>query len=64
MFSNLNAEIGRKGLLKKDIAKMLGISTSALRLKLIGKKRFYLDEAIMLSKLFNDCSVEYLFQKV
>lgn len=62
MFDNLNAEIGRKRLKKKDIAAVLGISTSALHLKMVGKKRFYLDEACKIAKLLNNTSIEYLFQ--
>lgn len=61
MFNNLNAEIGRKRLKKKEIAEILGISTSALHLKMTGKKRFYLDEACKIAKLLGDISVEYLF---
>jgi hypothetical protein len=63
MYPNLNAEIGRKSLLKKDIAQTLNISTSALRLKLIGKKKFTLDEAFKIVEILGgELSVEYLFK--
>lgn len=63
MYQNLNAEIGRKGLLKKQIAEFLKISTSALRLKLIGEKKFTLDEAFKISELLGgNLSIEYLFK--
>lgn len=63
MYNNLNAEIGRKGLLKKEIAAKLNISPSALRMKLSGEKRFFIDEAFKLSELLGGHSVEYLFSK-
>lgn len=63
MFNNLNAEIARKGLMKKDIAKAIGITPSALRLKMIGKKRFYIDEAYKIAQLLENASIEYLFKK-
>ena len=63
MYPNLNAEIGRKSLLKKDIAEFLNISTSALRLKLIGQKNFTLDEAFKIVELLGgNLSIEYLFK--
>lgn len=63
MYPNLNAEIGRKSLLKKEIAEILKISTSALRLKLIGQKKFTLDEAFKIAELLGgELSIEYLFK--
>ena len=64
MYDNLNAEIARKGLKKTQIAEFLSISTSALRLKIAGIKRFTLDEAFkMVEILGGELSVEYLFQR-
>ncbi len=63
MFGNLKAEMGRKELLKKDVAKSLGITTKALDNKLNGQTRFYLDEALKLCQILGNASVEYLFDK-
>ncbi len=64
MYENLNAEIGRKGLKRKDIAEKLNISTSALLLKIKGETKFTLDEAFkMVEMLGGNLSVEYLFKK-
>ncbi len=64
MYDNLNAEIARKGLKKMQIAESLSISTSALRLKINGIKKFTLDEAFKIADILGgDFSVEYLFQK-
>ena len=63
MFGNLKAEMARKELLKKDVAKSLGITTKALDNKLNGQTRFYLDEALKLCQILGNASVEYLFDK-
>lgn len=63
MYKNLNAEIARKGLKKKEIADVLKISPAALHLKMTGKKRFYLSEAWEIAKLLENSSIEYLFKE-
>ena len=62
VFSNLNAEIARKGLKKTDIAKKLNISVNSLQNKLKGKQEFKLSEIQILLKIFPDKDMSFLFQ--
>ena len=50
----------RQGLKQKDVADILGIQTTSYNNKENGKRKFTVDEAIKLSKLFK-CSIEDIF---
>ena len=61
--SNLNAEIARKGLLKKDIATKCGISLTSFYEKLNGRREWTYPEAIAIWKrYFPELEVNYLFK--
>lgn len=63
-YINLEAEMVRKGLSKKDIAETLGIKIATVYNKLSGKHPFTLDEAFKIkSKHFPEFTLEYLFYK-
>ena len=61
-YINLEAEMARKGLSKKDIAETLGVRTATVYDKLKGKHPFTLDEALKIkNKYFPAFTLEYLF---
>ena len=63
-YINLEAEMARKGLLKKDIAETLGVRTATVYDKLKGKHPFTFDEALKIkNKYFPEFTLEYLFYK-
>ena len=62
MFNNLRAEMKRHGKTISDIGQFLGITTSAVSLKLNGKTEFTLKEICILAEKFN-CSLDYLAVK-
>lgn len=60
--SNLNAEIARKGLLKKDIALRCGISLTSFYEKLNGNRDWTYPEVIAIwREFFPEQKVDYLF---
>lgn len=62
MYGNLLAEIARKNLRKKDIAKEAEIQVFAFSKKLNGKKDFTVEEADRIHDLFfPELSLHYLF---
>ena len=62
MYRNLEAEIARQGMTKTQIAEQLGITLGTLSLKLNGKYKLTLPEAIRIKKILNvDLTIEYLF---
>jgi transcriptional regulator with XRE-family HTH domain len=70
MYRNLNAEMCRRGLLQKELAKKLHLTLGTMSLKLRGKTPFTLDEALEIKKILNDISelskdinIEKLFEK-
>ena len=64
MFPNLNAEIARANLTKKDFAKKIGIPYDTLKYKLSGKSDFKRNEMFLIrDKLCPHCTLEYLFKK-
>jgi DNA-binding XRE family transcriptional regulator len=64
MFPNLDAEMARMGVTKKDLSQLLGVRYATLIDKTNGKSRFTLDEALEIrNSLFPGCTVEYLFRK-
>lgn len=64
MYRNLEAEMIRKGITRKDISNVLEIRYGTLNDKLRGKYPFKLHEAMVIRKyFFPDLSFEYLFQE-
>lgn len=62
MYRNLEAEMTRQSVTKKDIADCLGVGYGTILVKFQGKYRFYFDEAMKIKEnFFPDCSLEYLF---
>jgi len=62
IYKNLAAEMARKGITKKDLAKLLNMRYPTVVDKTNGKSRFYLDEAIKIKDIFfPDLDLEYLF---
>ena len=58
----LNGKIAERGILRKDIAKSIGISSRAFRNKMTGVAPFTWDEVTLIrQKYFPDCSLEQLF---
>ena len=62
-FPNLEAEISKNGVKKKDIATALGIQPRTLSLKMTGKTEFLLSEALYIHSLFPSVPVEKLFER-
>ena len=59
----LEAKITEYGIKKKDIANAIGITPRALSLKLTGKVKFSLDEALAIKqKFFPTVPIEKLFE--
>lgn len=62
MYKNLEAEMARKGIKRKDISKLLNVRYATVVQKLNGRYRFNLDEAFMIKEqCFPELSLEYLF---
>jgi transcriptional regulator with XRE-family HTH domain len=63
MYRNLEAEFARQGITKTKVAQELGITLGTLSLKLNGKYKLTLPEAIKIKKILNvDLTIEYLFE--
>ncbi|MGL5511704.1 MAG: helix-turn-helix transcriptional regulator [Sporomusa sp.] len=62
MFSNLKAEMKRKGITLATFAKELQISESAVTKKLAGTYEFKFSEFRKIVQLFPNCTWEYLFE--
>lgn len=64
MYRNLEAEMVRKGIKRKDISELLNVRYATVVQKLNGKYKFNLDEALIIKEnCFPELSVEYLFEK-
>jgi DNA-binding XRE family transcriptional regulator len=62
MFRNLEAEMVRKGVSKKEMAALIGVSYNTIRNKINGKQKFLYDEAFKIREhFFPELSLEYLF---
>lgn len=58
----LNGKITERGILRRDIAQSIGVSSRAFRNKMTGAAPFTWDEAMLIrQKYFPDCSLEQLF---
>lgn len=62
MFRNLNAELSRNNLKPKDLAEKLNVSERTVHNKLKGKTEFTLSEINIVSNLFPNVSIDYLFE--
>ena len=62
MFPNLNAELARIGLKRKDYAARLGISERTAANKLCGKSEFTLSEIRGIASIFPGMSMDYLLE--
>ena len=64
MFKNIELEIFKSGLSKKEIAAELGMTYNTFLLKLSGKAYFTLDEAMKLKAILkSELSIEELFDR-
>lgn len=64
MYNNLEAEMVRFGVTRKDIAKLLQVRYATVIDKLKGRYSFTLDEAFAIrDKFFPHLQIEYLFKK-
>ncbi len=61
MFSNLNAEMARRKITIKSLAKKTGITYESLKNKMSGNTEFKRSEMISIKKEFPECSLDYLF---
>lgn len=62
MFPNLDAELARKNISTKELAKMIGTSEKTANNKRAGRTEFTLSEIKIIGKLFPDVSLDYLFE--
>lgn len=63
MYRNLEAEMVRHSISRKDVATFLNVRYATVIDKLSGRYQFRLDEALNIKqKLFPKLSIEYLFQ--
>ncbi|MPM62041.1 hypothetical protein SDC9_108907 [bioreactor metagenome] len=64
MYNNLEAEIARRKIKKRMIAKTIGRTYNTLNLKISGKFPFTYDEALIIhEKFFPECGFKELFEK-
>jgi DNA-binding XRE family transcriptional regulator len=64
MYRNLEAEMTRQGITRKNIATILNVRYGTVVEKLNGKYEFKLNEAFTIKKeIFPNLDFEYLFQK-
>lgn len=58
----LNGKITERGILRRDIAQSIGVSSRAFRNKMTGAAPFTWDEVTLIrQKYFPDCGLEQLF---
>jgi len=63
MYKNLEAEMVRKGITRRDLAVLLNVRYATISLKLNGKSKLYYEEALKIKETyFPEYSVEYLFE--
>lgn len=61
-YNVLNGKITERGILRRDIAQSIGVSSRAFRNKMTGTVPFTWNEAMLIrQKYFPDCSLEQLF---
>lgn len=63
IYKNLEAEMVKNGITRKDISSFLNVRYATVVQKLNGRYKFNLDEAFTIKKnFFPELSLEYLFQ--
>lgn len=63
MYRNLEAEMVRNGIYRKDLAKLLNVRYATVVQKLNGRYKFNLDEAFNIKNTyFPNFDIEYLFK--
>jgi DNA-binding XRE family transcriptional regulator len=64
MLRNLYAEMVRVGVSREELADEIGVNYNTIGMKINGKSKFYLDEAIRIrDKFFPECKLEYLYKR-
>lgn len=64
IYQNLEAEIARRGILKRDIAEKISVVSKTLSLKLSDITPFTFDEAVAIQEsFFPDVEIKELFHK-
>lgn len=64
MYPNLRAEMAYNGVTIKDISNFLGVRYATVSDKMLGKSRFFFDEALKIkNEFFAEYEIEYLFYK-
>lgn len=64
LYRNLEAELARKQISRKELAEMLGLTATTLSFKLNGKSELSLTECVEIKKLLKiDKPIEYLFEQ-
>lgn len=64
MYPNLEAEMEKRGLKRKDLARLFNNRAATVSDKLNGKSPMYLDDAFKIKNThFPDLPVDYLFNK-
>lgn len=62
MYRNLEAELARKQISRKELAEKLGITATTLSFKLNGKSKFSLEECVEIKRLLGtEEPIDYLF---
>ena len=64
MFPNLDAEMAKKGMKRKDLANLFKGRVATVSDKLNGKQSILLEDAYKIqTQYFPECSLDYLFAK-
>lgn len=64
-FSNLRAEMARKEITIKEMAKKIGVNRDTMSGKLSGRRPLYLNEAFIINRtFFPEEDISYLFQEL
>lgn len=64
MYRNLEAEMAREGISRKDVSKCLGLRYATVIDKMKGRTQFSIFEAFKLKDQYFPClSIEYLFEQ-
>lgn len=63
MFQNLEIELMKRRITRKQLAEALGISESALRNKIKGRVDFTFSEIKKILEMFSDLPWDYLFEQ-
>lgn len=64
MYQNLKAEMARRNITQKELAKTINMSVSGLSLKMNGETKFTFNDVIAIKKAIGtDMSLEQLFDR-